>query len=170
MNFFRVLTLTAGFLLPFQYSYASPAKSPKSEANPSTSTVKPKGQVRVYKGDDGITVSIVELSEPANSALIKVEGTNSDIDDAVLLHQRKEHDGGRRFSYDTKFRGSGFSTVFSESGMWGDQLLLQNPDNVMKKIGLYYDSKASKDAKPETLVNQHNTQAKSGKLSKVQGK
>lgn len=163
---FALLLILAGFAAPIT-GYAGNAKNSKPAA---VQTVKTKGKVRVYKGEAGVTAEIVELSEPANGALIKVDGTNSDLDEAVLLHERKDHDGGRRFSYDTKFKGSGFSTVYSENGLWGDQLLLQNPEYVTKKINLWYDAKASKDAKPEFLVKAYNEQAKSGKHAKLQNK
>lgn len=162
----KIALILAGLVTPISI-YAGPAKSAKPAA---VQAVKTKGKVRVYKGDAGVTAEIVELSEPANGALIKVDGTNSDLDEAVLLHERKDHDGGRRFSYDTKFKGSGFSTVFSESGLWGDQLLLQNPEYVTKKINLWYDAKASKDVKPESLVKAYTEQAKSGKHTKLQNK
>jgi hypothetical protein len=167
MNFaIKFAVILSGFVAPMSI-YAGPAKSSKPLV---AQSVKAKGKVRVYKGDDGVTAEIVELSEPANGALIKVDGTNSDLDEAVLLHERKDHDGGRRFSYDTKFKGSGFSTVYSESGLWGDQLLLQNPEYVTKKINLWYDAKASKDVKPESLVKAYTEQAKSGKHAKIQSK
>lgn len=167
MNFVISFAVILASVVTPMSIYAGPAKSAKPEA---VQAVKTKDKVKVYKGDAGVTAEIVELSEPANGALIKVDGTNSDLDETVLLHDRKDHDGGRRFSYDTKFKGSGFSTVYSESGLWGDQLLLQNPEYVTKKINLWYDSKASKDVKPESLVKAYTKQAKSGKQTKLQNK
>jgi hypothetical protein len=162
----KFVMILAGLAVPVTI-YAAPAKNSKPAA---VQSVKTKGKVRVYKGESGVTAEIVELSEPANGALVKVDGTNSDLDEAVLLHQRKEHDGGRRFSYDTRVKGEGFSTVYSENGLWGDQLLLQNPEYVTKKINLWYDAKASKDVKPESLVKAYTEQAKSGKHAKIQNK
>ena len=167
MNFvIKFVVILSVFVAPMSI-YAGPAKSSKPAV---VQSVKAKGKVRVYNGDHGVTAEIVELSEPANGALIRVDGTNSDLDEAVLLHEKKDHDGGRRFSYDTKFKGSGFSTVYSENGLWGDQLLLQNPEYVTKKINLRYDAKASKDVKPESLVKAYTEQAKSGKHAKIQSK
>lgn len=162
----KLVLIAAGLFAPMSV-FAGSAKNYKPAV---VQSVKAKGKVRVYKGDAGVIAEILELSEPANGALIKVDGTNSDLDEAVLLHERKDHDGGRRFSYDTKFKGSGFSTVYSESGLWGDQLLLQNPEYVTKKINLWYNAKASKDIKPESLVKAYTEQAKSGKHAKIQNK
>ncbi len=120
---------------------------------------------RVYKGGEGITVTVVPLMpNPEKDALIEVEGIESKIDEIVLRHKAVV---GRDTTWVTTIAGEDFWTLRSEKSWGWKRLLLILPERPMEPIDMMYDEKASKSVKAVAFVKRHEKQIKDGSIAKI---
>lgn len=156
---FKLCLITLCSLLPIALhapeSYAKKkAKGDLTLGNVKTSDIKVKGH-KVFVGEEGLTITVVELANPAEHFLLEVKSSGTNFDQQVLVHKLQSHDGGRRYSYDTIFKGEDYSTLFTEKDWWGNTIFFQNPTNYAKKFPLYYSDKETKAAKPDAVVSRY---------------
>jgi len=131
-----------------------------------TESLKPGKYVRVYKGGEGITVTVVPLlPNSERDALIEVRGVESKIDEVVLRHKQAE--GREDPTWVTTIAGEDFWTLESKK-VWGtNRLVLRLPEKPMESIEVFFDEKLSKRARASTFVNRHEKQVKSGVIKKL---
>lgn len=146
---------SAGIAILF-WAAASPALS---------ETLKPSKYPRVYRGGEGITVTVIPLMpSPEKDALVEVKGIETKIDEVVLRHKAVE---GNDPAWSTTIAGEGFWTLRSEK-IWGwKRLLLILPEKPMETIDMVYDEKASKKVKAQEFVKRHEKQLKDGTIQKL---
>lgn len=126
----------------------------------------PDGEAYSYVGD-GVTVTVCELSSPSDTALLRFEGNKArDFDGLVILHKSVSHDGGRRFTFDSGYRG-GYSSLFSERGWFGSgQVYFQDPERktIHDKTWLSKHNAARHTC--DAMLKQHRTQKAAGLLKR----
>lgn len=123
---------------------------------------------RVYKGKEGIQVTVVEIqdTEP-KKVLVRVTGIQTKIDDVVLMHT--EIPDNKSFALETYINDDAFWTIRSEQHWYGGKnLVLTLPEAVREKISLYYDEVLSKKANAHALGRLYEKQLADGSIAKVQ--
>lgn len=123
---------------------------------------------RVYKGNEGIKVTVVELpdTEP-KKVLVQVSGVQTKIDDVVLMHT--EIPDNKSFALETYINDDKFWTLRSEQHWYGGKnLVLTLPEAVREKISLYYDEELSKKVDAKAMGKLYEQQLADGTIGKVQ--
>jgi hypothetical protein len=123
---------------------------------------------KVYKGQEGIEVSIVPLQgdEPKNF-LVLLKGIESKIDDVVMFFT-EEPQGKNTLLYTFIDDKKSYSLHFRDSRWGGRDVLLFLPESPMKEINLWFDEKASKAVDTGAVVNQYKKQKGDGTIAKVE--
>jgi hypothetical protein len=119
--------------------------------------------IKVYTGDHGVEVAIVQIKEP-NKFLIQVKGTGASFDGLVLPYLLDPV----RESYSTTYRGQPYNFVISER-LWGDEvgfLVLYVPGDVRTRRPLGYNEARSRSAKVADLLALHKKQWKNGSIAR----
>ena len=124
---------------------------------------------RVYSGEDGIKVTVISIedSEP-KKVLVHVLGTETRIDDVVLLH-KEVLNGSNGFGLETYIDDDTFWTVRSENQSYGgDAMMLTLPQSRAKSMYLSYNEKLSKELKADDILKKYESQLADGTIAKVQ--
>ena len=108
--------------------------------------------IRVLSSPNGAKVTIVELSE-ANSYFVEVNTSGTSLDGQAFLANRLEHDGGRRFTYLAKIGKEKKTLLISERGSQGQELFLQDPDDIRNKFLLSF-SRALTESVDKKVIQQ----------------
>jgi len=108
--------------------------------------------VRVYRAEEGVRVAVARvLPEAKAQAVIRVSGSDSPLDDLVLLAQ-VEAEGDRGSTLKITWHGRSWGVLTSREGWWGGSSLeLHVPEQ--KSRSLYYDDAESKKLSSTTLAN-----------------
>lgn len=117
---------------------------------------------KAFKGDDGITATLVGAGE--GQVLLKITGVEGKVDGMVFLCEEKNASRGAK-SYSVQLNGRGWHILRKEPNRWGggDTYRLYIPGR--KGMVVYYDEKASKKIKGASLLALHKKQKK--KLAKL---
>ena len=116
---------------------------------------------KVYKGGDGVKVVIVRLKPlEAKRALVKITGSDTNVDGAVVAHEIDEWDG--KIDYWTRKNGARYVTITVRDGSY--EVYLPNKNG---GIWLAYDEKASSDLNPATLIEEYEKSPQNNKKLKT---
>lgn len=124
---------------------------------------------KVYSGEEGIKVTVISIenSEP-KKALVHVVGTETRIDDVVLLHTEVSN-GSNGFALETYIDDDTFWTVSSENHRYGGkEMMLTLPESRTKSSYLSYSEKLSKAANADDILKKYESQLADGTVAKVQ--
>ncbi|MCB0405725.1 MAG: hypothetical protein KDD51_13165 [Bdellovibrionales bacterium] len=123
---------------------------------------------KVYSGSDGVRVEVVDLdSTTQKQKLVRISGTDSEIDDVTLLHD--EVPDGKGNALQTVVHDDLFWTIRSQDFRWGGkEIVLTLPEDFRKKYNLYFDEKETKALDKSTILSKYRDQLKSGAVRKVQ--
>jgi hypothetical protein len=108
--------------------------------------------VRVYRAEEGVSVAVARvLPETEARAVIRVTGSDSPLDDLVLLAE-VEPQGERGSTLKITWHGRSWGILTSRESWWGGNLLeLHVPEQ--KSRSVYYDDKESKKLSSATLTS-----------------
>jgi hypothetical protein len=117
--------------------------------------LKPSKYPKVFKGDEGVVVTVVPLMpESTNKALVQVSGIDDeDLDGKVFLHEVQ--DQGRSKAMTLVVDGTERTRLRAEREYWWKSFNLYLP-NKQDSVSLYYDEKLSKAANGNKLLAQYN--------------
>ena len=108
--------------------------------------------VRVYRAEEGVRVAVARvLPETEAQAVIRITGSDSPLDDVVLL-ARVETEGDRGSTLKITWHGRSWGVLTTRESWWGGNWLeLHVPEQ--KSRNLYYDDAESKKLSSATLAS-----------------
>lgn len=122
---------------------------------------------RVYKGGEGMVVTVVSLKGEKKQALVEITGIDTELDGIVLLTE--EINAGKGTALTTTLHGETVWLLRSDETWYGwKRMEVYLPETPTKSTDIHYDEKASKQAKPESLAKRHQSQLKDGTIGKLQ--
>jgi hypothetical protein len=111
--------------------------------------------VRVYRGEDGLRVTLVPLiGEEPEQALIEVTGLPNDFDRLVLRYEKSPR-GRDRWSYHTTYRGGEFHTMWRNRSQGGTRVQIFLPGAGRDSRDVHFDEEASAEVDPHDLARRH---------------
>ena len=120
--------------------------------------------IKVYTGDNGLEVAMVQLKEPGKY-LIRVTDSLSTLDNLVLAYEINTSSGIPGLTtYRTKWRGDDYNFVHFETPRSGGpgRLILYSTNNVGNGLNLTLSGARSRQVKPGDLISRHEQQLKDG--------
>ena len=126
--------------------------------------------IKVYTGDNGLEVAMVQLKEPGKY-LIRVTDSLSTLDNLVLAYEINTSSGIPGLTtYRTKWRGDDYNFVHFETPRSGGpgRLILYSTNNVGNGLNLTLSEARSRQVKPGDLISRHEQQLKDGTIARFQ--
>src|SRR5437899_3015712 len=81
----------------------------------------PEGSPKVYAGEEGVRVTLVTLKpRSAHRVLVKVEGSDSDLDGKIFLHEVREY-GNNKADFARKRGEKQYVTITAREGWWSSK-------------------------------------------------
>jgi hypothetical protein len=112
-------------------------------------TIELSKNVRVYKGDEGLSVVVASvMPKSENKAVVVVRGADSEIDDVAIV--TAVEDVGRGSNLKMTWHGREWSVVTSRESWWGGKQLEVWAPGVGSRA-VFYDEAASKKESAKTL-------------------
>lgn len=110
---------------------------------------------KVYKGPDGAKVIVVRLDKKtAKEAIVKVTGTDSDLDGTLSLAEIEEWNG--KEDYKITWNKSRYVVITQRDGSYG----LYTPGKSGKTYSLHFDEAGSEAVKAEAIVAEYEASRK----------
>ena len=132
----------------------------------STASAAPQiASAKAYTGPNGIRVQVLRLEQAESQALVRVLGSDTDLDDKVLLYDVSE--SGSRVDYSTKRGGRDFTALRIESSYGSMSVVLWLPEG-KGELALGYDELATQALDAAEVVRLHEKQASDGTLGRYQ--
>ena len=117
--------------------------------------IRVESEGKVYVGDHGVKVSIVPVKpRKTNQVLILFNGTDSEVDGAVLLHTVNEWDKNKN-SFRTQWQGKEFTTIYSRDAWWSAKQYMLNVPGKSAEVAIFYDEKKSEALKSDEILNKY---------------
>ena len=146
MRRFLAIASLVSFLLVSAYTHAAPEAV----------------GIKVYTGDNGVEVAIVQLKAPGKF-LIQVTSSRSALDGLVLPYDLSA--SGE--NYNTSWRGMSYTFVTSRRPYGGtSEMALTTPNDVSKRQSLVYSEKRSREVVLADLLAKHQKQFKDGSIAR----
>lgn len=123
-------------------------------ASPGYAKVALSKYPKVYKGDEGLVVTVVPLADKEkNQALIEVTGVDTEIDGKVFLYDLSNQ--GKFEAYTMMWDGEERTRLRVDEGYWMKWITVWLPEHAMKSYQVGYDEKLSKAAKPDSFAQRY---------------
>jgi hypothetical protein len=117
--------------------------------------------VKVYKGGQGFKVVIVRgMPYSEKSALIKISGTDTEMDDTVFAAAYDENVDSKFAFYTIHLPSKDHVVVRSSLESGSNSISLIKPANLLESFELFYDDKASGKITSDDIQKQYNSQKK----------
>ena len=121
---------------------------------------------KVFSGPEGEQVALVLLSPvESKKALLRVQGTGSELDGKVLPHDVNE--SGASVHYTTELRGRSFATLVARSSGGGSRSYILNVPGRRDSIKVSFDDARTRALKGEEVYAQHQKQKADGTLTRM---
>ena len=120
---------------------------------------------KVYRGADGVYVSVVYLKAKPARALIQVKGVRGDTAGLTMLHYVRE---GRSTRFSTLIEGRGKTTLQKARSRWSSHpvITLYVPGQ-RAGVQVFYCQKTTAKHKAADLLSEHRAKVKDGTLKKL---
>jgi hypothetical protein len=126
----------------------------------------PVEEGKVFSGPEGEQVAVVPLSPvESKKALLRVQGTGSELDGKVLPYDVNE--SGSYVHYSTELRGRSYATLVVRSSGGGSRSYILNVPGRRDSIKVSFDDARTRALKGEEVYAQHQKQKADGTLTRL---
>jgi hypothetical protein len=120
-------------------------------AVPSQAEIKPSKYPKVYKGEEGLKVTFIDLSPKSmKQALIQISGIDTEIDGKVFLYKMAKQ-GRDKNAFQMQYNGSTVTRLVTQDGYWNKSTTIYLPDSRKGKT-VRYAEKESKEVDIEAIM------------------